>query len=47
MIECFYRYLMVLHYILVTEMIYANNASKIIFTSTAGQCDSIKWASAP
>lgn len=46
MTEYFYKYLMVLHYILITEIIYANNTSKI-FTSTAGQCDGIKWALAP
>lgn len=40
MIECLDKYLRVLHYILITQIIYVNNPN----ISVAGQCDGIKWA---
>lgn len=43
-IECLAKFLRVLHYILITQMIYANNPSEIISASVAGQGDGIRWA---
>lgn len=43
-VECLDKCIRVLHYILITQIIYANNPSKIVPTSVVGQCDGIKWA---